>query len=156
MRGGGERAGRPAVDGDDPVARLEAGVGGRGPGFDRGDLRRGPLGLGRAAADGEDDEEDRERDEDVRERARGDDGNALPRRGAPVRVARCALLHVAERPLRRPPRARGEVCGSDLTVELRIRPPRSLEVLDLEGAPDGPDGRREARLLAHRGLDEHL
>ena len=85
---------RRPFDGDDPVAGLQAGRRGRRAGSDRGDLAWAGR---RPAADGEDDEEDEERDEDVRERPGGDHGDALPRRRAPVRVRRRALLDVAQR-----------------------------------------------------------
>ena len=68
-----------------------------------------------------DGEEDDERDEDVRERAGGDDGDALPRRLAPVRVGAGALVDLAQRAVRRtggrrssasPPRPRSRSSGS--------------------------------------------
>ncbi len=147
-----ERARGPAVDGDDPIPGLEARGGRRSPARDREDLGAGSL--RRTSAEREDEEQNQERDGDVRERPRGDDGHSLPRRAAPVRLRRGALLHLAERPLGRASRARRQLCSTQLLLDLRARPPRRLVVLHLESASKRADGRHEARLLTNRRLDE--
>src|SRR3954470_4298384 len=151
MRRAVEGAHMPAVDGDDPVSGLETSCGRGSPTLDRQDLGAGSG--RRAPADGEDEKEDQERDGDVRERPCGDHGDALPGRGAPVRLRRSALRHVSEASLRRAPCAGRQLGVSHLALELEARAPRRLVVLRLEGAPDGADRGCEAGLLTHCRLD---
>ena len=111
---------RPAVDGDDPVPGLQAGRGRRSAALDRGHLSP------RRAATGRRSRRRRRRGSTNATRTFASGPAAMTATrfhvgGAPVRVRRRALLHVAERPLGRAPRAGREVGGARPRARARSR-----------------------------------
>ncbi len=113
------------------------------------DLRDRAVDL-RRHAEHEDDGEEHDREDEVREGARRDDGHALPHRRAPVGVGRDAVVHVLQSALRRLAGGLGEIGALECRTQVVETGARVVEPALVERLLDGLEVRREPRSLLDR------